>query len=319
MIGIIGYDPCVVYNVSDNSPAYEAGLRPGDHIVDINGTNVVFYGDYSIYTMFYEGEEINLTVKRDNEKEVISFTPEYVKEDRYLMGIYMNTDTPVITQINKDYPAEESGIKVGDVIQSINGIETDTSDEVTEVVQSLEGKEMELVVLRDDKEVTIKMTPKKVHQEYYDYGYTLSAARVKCDPVDTIKYGFYEVGYWIKAVFMSFKMLFTGTASVNDLAGPVGIVSAIGDVVEQSKSDGIKYIMLNLLNWTIMISANLGVMNLLPLPALDGGKLVFLGIEAVRGKPIAREKEGMVHFVGIVLLLLLSVIVLFNDIRKLFM
>lgn len=319
MIGIIGYDPCVVYNVSDNSPAYEAGLRPGDHIVDINGTNVVFYGDYSIYTMFYEGEEINLTVKRDNEKEVISFTPEYVKEDRYLMGIYMNTDTPVITQINKDYPAEESGIKVGDVIQSINGIETDTSDEVTEVVQSLEGKEMELVVLRDDKEVTIKMTPKKVHQEYYDYGYTLSAARVKCGPVDTIKYGFYEVGYWIKAVFMSFKMLFTGTASVNDLAGPVGIVSAIGDVVEQSKSDGIKYIMLNLLNWTIMISANLGVMNLLPLPALDGGKLVFLGIEAVRGKPIAREKEGMVHFIGIVLLLLLSVIVLFNDIRKLFM
>lgn len=76
--------------------------------------------------------------------------------------------------------------------------------------------------------------------------------------------------------------------------------------------------LLNLLNMCIMISANLGVMNLLPLPALDGGKLVFLLIEAVRGKPVPREKEGMVHFVGIILLMVLMVVVLFNDISKLF-
>ena len=107
-------------------------------------------------------------------------------------------------------------------------------------------------------------------------------------------------------------------ATVNDMSGPVGIVSAIGDVVEESKSDGAFYVFLNLLNWTIMISANLGVMNLLPLPALDGGRLTFLFIEAIRRKPISRDKEGMVHFVGIVLLMILMVVILFNDIRKLF-
>ena len=88
--------------------------------------------------------------------------------------------------------------------------------------------------------------------------------------------------------------------------------------MDEAKSDGAFYVFINLLNMCIMISANLGVMNLLPLPALDGGKLVFLLIEAVRGKPVPREKEGMVHFVGIILLMVLMVVVLFNDISKLF-
>lgn len=319
LIGMIGYDPCVVYNVEENTPAYEAGLQDGDHIVDVNGTNVIFYGDYRMYTMFYEGEEINLTVKRDGEEKVISFTPEYVSEDVYLMGVYMDSDTPTITQLSEDYPAKDAGMKAGDVIYSINGTLTETSDMVTEVVNSCEGKEMEIVVLRDNEKVTLKLTPKKVHQEYYDYGYTLSGVRVKCNPLETIKYAFCEVGHWIKTVFLSFKLLFSGGASVNDLSGPVGIVTAIGDVVEQSKSDGIKYVFLNLVNWTIMISANLGVMNLLPLPALDGGRLIFLFIEAVTGKPVPRDKEGMVNFIGIILLMILSVLILFNDIRKLFL
>ncbi len=113
-------------------------------------------------------------------------------------------------------------------------------------------------------------------------------------------------------------MLVTGKLGLDDVSGPVGIVSFIGEVVDEAKSDGAFYVFINLLNMCIMISANLGVMNLLPLPALDGGKLVFLLIEAVRGKPVPREKEGMVHFVGIILLMVLMVVVLFNDISKLF-
>ena len=85
-----------------------------------------------------------------------------------------------------------------------------------------------------------------------------------------------NVGYWFKAVFKSFKLLFTGKVSANDVSGPVGIVSAIGNVVTESKSDGVLYVILNLINWSVMISAKLGVMNLLPIPALDGGRLVFL-------------------------------------------
>ena len=319
LIGIAGYDPCVVYSVKEGTPAYEAGLQSGDRIVKINNKKIVTYGDYGIYKMFYEGEDLKVVVERNGEKETLNFTPAWIEEDRYLMGVYMDSDVPLITEISKDSPAESAGIKAGDLICSVNGELTKTHEELTNAVQKHGSEEMVVVVLRDDKEVTIKITPEKTHNEYYEMGYSISGTRVKGNALETIKYAFYEVGYWIRAVFSSFRMLFTGVASVNDLSGPVGIVSALGNVVEESKSDGGLYIFLNLLNWTIMISANLGVMNLLPLPALDGGRLMFQFIEVVRGKPIPKEKEGMIHFVGIVLLLLLSVIVLFNDIRKLFM
>ena len=111
----------------------------------------------------------------------------------------------------------------------------------------------------------------------------------------------------------------TRQVSPNELSGPVGIVKSIGDTYQQSvKNDGYYYALLNMLNWTILLSANLGVMNLLPLPALDGGRLLFLIIEAIRRKRIDPNKEGMVNLVGIVLLFGLMFIVMFNDIRKLF-
>ena len=114
------------------------------------------------------------------------------------------------------------------------------------------------------------------------------------------------------------KMLVTGKVSPNELSGPVGIVKTIGDTYDASRSDGIFYVFINMLNFSILLSANLGVMNLLPLPALDGGRLVFLLIEAVRRKKVDPQKEGMVHFVGIMILMGLMVLIMFNDIRKLF-
>ena len=113
-------------------------------------------------------------------------------------------------------------------------------------------------------------------------------------------------------------MLFTGQVGINDMAGPVGVVSIIDDTYKESAADGGFYIWLNMLNISILLTANLGVMNLLPLPALDGGRLVFLILEAIRGKRVDPEKEGMVHFVGLMLLMVLMVVVMFNDIRKLF-
>ena len=104
--------------------------------------------------------------------------------------------------------------------------------------------------------------------------------------------------------------LVTGQLSIDALSGPVGIYKAT-EVVAQ---DGIW----NLMNWAALLSINLGIMNLLPLPALDGGRLLFFGIEALRGKPVDRHKEGMVHFVGIVLLMILMVVVTWNDIQRFF-
>ena len=318
LIGKIGYDPCVVYSVEEGSAADEAGLMAGDRIVKINKTKINFYGDYSLWITENEGDVMNITYERDGQKYTTKLVPEYIDEDVYQMGVLMDQDVPLISSVSDDTPAHEAGVKSGDKILSINGTPVTTTDEVSPLVRANGDNELTLVVERDGEEVTLKMTPAKVHQTYYDRGMYMSAAREECSPLETIEYSFKNVGYWIKAVFKSFKLLFTGKVSANDVSGPVGIVSAIGNVVSESKSDGALYVFLNLVNWGVMISANLCVMNLLPIPALDGGRLVFLIIEAVRRKPVPREKEGIVHFVGIVLLMVLMVIVMANDIRKLF-
>ena len=113
-------------------------------------------------------------------------------------------------------------------------------------------------------------------------------------------------------------MLVTGQLSRNDVAGPVGLVKMVDEVYDSAKPYGAVEVMLNMVNIVLLLSVNLGIMNLLPLPALDGGRLVFLLIEGIRGKPVPPEKEGMVHLAGMMALMVLTALVLFNDITKFF-
>ena len=113
-------------------------------------------------------------------------------------------------------------------------------------------------------------------------------------------------------------MLVTGQLSKDDVSGPVGIVKVVDETYDYYKGYGASEVVLSMLNIALLLSVNLGIMNLLPLPALDGGRLVFLLIEALRGKPIPPEKEGMVHLAGMMALMVLMVLVLFNDITKFF-
>ena len=113
-------------------------------------------------------------------------------------------------------------------------------------------------------------------------------------------------------------MLISGNGSKDDVSGPIGVAQVIGDISKQAAPYGMGVVAINLLNITLLLSVNLGVMNLLPLPALDGGRLIFLLVEAVRGKPIPPDKEGMVHFAGFVALMILMVFVMYNDIMRLF-
>ena len=152
----------------------------------------------------------------------------------------------------------------------------------------------------------------------YRYGFVGGEVE-KGNVFKNLLYSGYEVKYWIDTTFGSLKMLATGGVTLNDMSGPVGLVDAIGDSYEESVSYGYYAAFLQMLYICILISANLGVMNLLPLPALDGGRLVFLIVEAIRGKKVDPDKEGMVHFIGLMLLMLLMVVVMFNDIRKIFM
>ena len=228
-------------------------------------------------------------------------------------------DRPEVKGVMEGYPAEEAGLKAGDIIKEINGKNIHIYREVSVYTLFHSNENLEVTYERDGEEYTCTISPKYNKEAgrnlFGIYGNTM---RERGNILETIKYSVYEVKYWIEVTMDSLKMLVTGRVSVNELSGPVGIVKNIGDTYDESKSAGTLSVVLTLINYSIMLTANLGIMNLLPLPALDGGRLVFLIIEAVRKKRVDPDKEGMVHFVGLMLLLALMVLVMFNDIRKLF-
>ena len=232
----------------------------------------------------------------------------------------VGVDKPVLSDVIEGYAAEEAGLAGGDTLVKIGGKNIHFYREISVYATFHVGETVEILYERDGQEYTTTLVPKYDEElGRYLYGFMSSGERDKVGFIETIGYALCEVGYYIDTTIQSLKLMFTGGVSVNDLSGPVGIVQSMGDVYEESvENDGYFYAMLNMMSWAIMLSANLGVMNLLPIPALDGGRLVFLVIEAIRGKALPPEKEGMVHMVGIILLFLLMFLVMFNDIRKIF-
>lgn len=227
-------------------------------------------------------------------------------------------DAPVVGDVMEGYPAEAAGIQSGDEILRLNGERIYVYREITMFSQFHQGETVEIEYKRDGKVYRAAVEPKADESGRYLMGLSKLKTREKGNTWDVLKYSAYEVRYWINTTIKSIGMIFKGQVTMDDMSGPVGIVGAIGDTYEQSKEDGAFYVWINMLNISILLSANLGVMNLLPIPALDGGRLVFLILELIRGKKINPEKEGMVHFIGLVLLMLLMVVIMFNDIRKLF-
>ena len=122
----------------------------------------------------------------------------------------------------------------------------------------------------------------------------------------------------MRVTVKSIGTIFRGHFSRDDISGPVGVVQVVNDTYTEARPYGVLTVLLSLLNLATLLTVNIGVINLLPLPALDGGRLIFLLIEAIRGKPIPPEKEGMVHLAGFMALMLLMVLVMFNDISRLF-
>ena len=231
---------------------------------------------------------------------------------------YTGYDEPVISGVVEDFPAEEEGMQAGDRIISLNGKRIHLWREVTYHNMFHPGEEVELVYERDGKKHEITITPEKDEDGNYLIGVTSPKKYTKPNVFTAIQYGAYEVKFWISTTLEGLKMLVTGSVGLDQLSGPVGIVDVVDDAYQQTKSYGVLIVILQMLNIGLLLSANLGVMNLLPLPALDGGRLVFLVIEAIRGKRVAPNKEGLVHTIGLVLLLILMAFVMFNDVKKLF-
>lgn len=315
---VVGYDPAKVLQVAEGSPAAEAGLREGDVIIEFQGRHISIGRDLDSYMNLHglQDEEISLTYKRDGKKYNIAYTAD--SEKRYMLGFYYMTEgEPQITQVMIGSSMAKAGVMPGDIIREINGVAVADAKELQEYLSKhpLDGSEVTLGMERDGKVETIVATPQMT--KTVDSGFVYNVYREKTNFPGVMKYSAVEVRYWISSTIESLMMLVKGQFSVNDLAGPVGIINGIGDSYEAAKEEGAVMVWMQMLYWAILLSANLGVMNLLPIPALDGGRLVFLLIEAVRKKRLNPNVEGMIHFAGFMLLMLLMVFVMFNDFRRL--
>ncbi len=227
---------------------------------------------------------------------------------------YDNTMVDIIP----DSAAAEAGMEDGDQIISINGSRTWLYREVSLYSSLHQGQTATVVFERNGEKQTVVLTPKQSDTGAYLYGFSRTVQREKGGALETVGYSCAEIRYWLKATVESLKMLIGGQVGLEEMSGPVGIVSTIGDTYKESRVDGWYYVTMNMIMIAIFLSVNLGVMNLLPIPALDGGRLVFLILEAIRGKAIPQEKESMVHFTGFVLLMGLMAVILFSDLHKLF-
>lgn len=241
----------------------------------------------------------------------------------YFVALFMvgavGIDVPQIADVMEGYPAEEAGLRGGDIIKQLGDTKIVVYRDISAYTLFFEGKSTTVVYERDGKEYTTEIAPKYDEElGRYLFGIAGSVGRKKVGPLAVMRYAAHEVWFWIDECYKSLAMIFQGRITKDDVAGPVGMAQMVSDVYDDSKQDGMFYIWVNMLNLTLLISANLGVMNLLPIPALDGGRLVFLLIEAITKKRVDPEKEAMIHFAGIMVLLAFMVFVMVNDISKFF-
>lgn len=236
-----------------------------------------------------------------------------------VLTAFSGADLPVIGQVSENSAAEESGLQPGDRITQINHEKIHFYREVMVISSLNQGEPLEIHYERNGEKGVASVQPRYDESagRYY-IGFIGAGEYLKCNPWQVFQYGFYEVEYYVKTTYKSLGMLLRGRVTKDDVSGPIGIAQFVGESYEQAEQNyGTSSAILTMLEIVVLLSVNLGILNLLPLPALDGGRLLFMFVEVLRGKPVSPEKEGMVHFAGLVVLMVLMVFIMYNDIMKL--
>jgi regulator of sigma E protease len=227
-----------------------------------------------------------------------------------LFIVFFNIGSPIpqVKSVMEGYPAEKAGILPGDKIVMVNNTKINTWEELEKAISSNGERVLTIEIQRENqilqkqvKPIFDKNASKVMIGIVPDYERSISLA---------FKTAINQTVYFSKLIILSLVMLVTGKVSVNDIMGPVGIVQAVGTVAKTG--------VINLLAFSALISVNLGLFNLLPLPALDGGRILFVLAEAVRGKPLPPEKEGYIHYLGFLLLIALLIFATYRDILRIF-
>lgn len=328
VIGLLGLPTLVggsagVISLNTDSPLYEAGLREGDLISTINGE--YFDSVTQMLEMLRQsaGEPVELTIQRAGTTSEVTYTPvmsEFVRSYVFVSGV------------NSDSPASAAGIQVDDLIVAFNGQPLTSFEELPAQTQAHLGEEITLTLLRDGETVDVNLVPRANPPEgqgaigigivpAYDSvadGIVLvegglQQALVPLTLGESIQFSLGQVASFFQTLIRLPGQLIAGELSSDEarVMSPLAISQFGGMFLQQSIEQDRPIV---ILNYIAIISIALGITNLLPLPALDGGRIVFVLVEIIRGRPIAPERESVVHLIGMALLLSLMVFAFLNDI-----
>ena len=286
------------FHVQYTAEEAQYGFEPKDNLYSVNGERLLSYADFERFVKDANGEEITVTVQRSNaDRTDYSMVDVKVALTESDLSLFMGS------------LSDNSGLNIEDEIIKVNSTRVHTYDELSYEIMNQGYKPLTLTVLRDGEKVVLEdvIVPSYENQGivFGDIDF-LIYREPKFDFVTVMKHTWFRSLSTVKMVYDSLFGLFSGRYGVEAVSGPVGITKVVGQAAQ--------YGFTTLLNVIVIISINLGVMNLLPIPALDGGHIFIYLIEVVRRKPMKRELEGIINFVGLVLMLALAVLIAIKDI-----
>lgn len=297
----------------EKNPLYVAGLRPADTIEEINNEKINTFKDIVKAIYMNVGKEVTIKVKRNN--ETINITVKIPTDISYENGEILDLIPyipPKIDKVMKDSPADKAGLKEGDIVKAVNDEKIFSFSELSKMIQQSEGKPLKLLVDRGGKEITLTVEPEKQKEKYVigiivNPPFVVQEEKAK-NVFEALWKGFVETNIKVKETIEGFILLFSGRLNVRQaVAGPVKIFYYSMEIARKA---GI----VQFFTIIAIISLTLAIVNLLPFPPLDGGKIFLFSIEGISGKKLNPAIVGLVETVGFVALIFLSVLVLFNDI-----
>lgn len=310
--------------VAPDSPAARAGLRKGDLVTAVDGARVAYFREVQRIVETSPGKVLTFSVERGGERLALHVTPE-VKERPSSLGTTLKTAEIGIRRfiptkvgnVPADLPAAKAGIKVGDRITAVDGAGVDNYDDLVAIIVKSAEKRLLLSVERDGQTLQIPVTPIN-WQAKDEAGKTIWRGRLgigaaqpeaqRMSVLDAGSAAMSETYFTIVQTMAGIRDLFTSKNAADQMGGPILMAEATAEVVQLGLEP--------MLMWMAMLSANLGLFNLLPVPVLDGGHLVFYAIEAIRRRPLSPAVHAMGYRLGIALILGLMVYINLSDLLR---
>ena len=301
--------PAVVGSVEAGSPAEAAGIKPGDRIVSVQGREIEDWDRLTMAIGTRANRELAIVFERDRQRFEKTITPTVI--DKFETGgIGVGPwYRPEIATVSEG-PARESGLEEGDLILAADGKWYVNREQIIETIKTHEGKPIALVVERDGKQRTVTVTPRQIDDGVRINAQIRATETVTVQPgiVDAFKLSLERNWEWTVLIFETLAGLFTRDTSVKQLMGPVGIASLSGDAAEAG--------VIPLFTLMALISLNLGIMNLMPIPVLDGGHIAILAVEGLSRRDFSIKVKEKMLLGGFVILLTLMATVIYNDLTR---